>query len=47
MSSERYSVTSPDSILTEWTIDDVCHAHDVLDMYDELEALAHERARAK
>ncbi len=38
MASERYSVRAPDDILTGWTLDDVCAAHDVLDMFDELEA---------
>lgn len=31
---------SPSDIIERWTVDDVADAHDVLDMYDELERRA-------
>jgi hypothetical protein len=40
LSSKRFSVSSPSDIMERWTVDDVADAHDVLDMFDELEALA-------
>jgi hypothetical protein len=40
MTNPRFNVSSPNEIMYGWTMDDVCEAHAVLDMYAELDALA-------
>jgi hypothetical protein len=39
VSSPRFAVPSPDTILREWSLPQLRDAHRVLDMYDELERL--------
>jgi len=37
LTSERFSATSPNQILGDWSMEDLMDAHLLLDMYEELE----------
>jgi hypothetical protein len=40
VAAERFSVSNPNEILQEWSLEDLVDAHDVLDMYDDLASKA-------
>lgn len=45
VSSERFSVSNPNEILTQWSMEDLLDAHLVLGLYEELERKAHQQQR--
>lgn len=47
VSSERYSVPSPDFVMKRWTLEDVVDAHAMLNLYDRLDARAAKKTEAQ